>query len=43
MIEEKNKAVEQELKECADVISGIDIRMQNLHNITLRSIKSQRG
>ncbi|MCU0412917.1 MAG: GTP pyrophosphokinase family protein [Ignavibacteriaceae bacterium] len=29
---EKNIVVTQELKDCADVISNIDIRMQNLHN-----------
>jgi len=37
LIEEKDKVVTQELKECADVISNIDLRMQNLHNFTMRS------
>jgi len=33
---EKNiEAVTMELKDCADVISDIDIRMQNLYNVTI--------
>jgi putative GTP pyrophosphokinase len=32
---EKIEAVTLELKECADAISDIDIRMQNLYNITI--------
>jgi len=34
---EKNEVVTRELKDCADVISNIDIRMQNLHNITIHA------
>jgi len=34
---EKNEAITRELKDCADVISNIDIRMQNLHNISISS------
>jgi len=37
LIEEKDKVATQELKECADVISNIDLRMQNLHNFTVHS------
>lgn len=36
---EKNEVAARELKDCADVISNIDIRMQNLHNITIMSDK----
>jgi len=36
---EKNEVVTRELKDCADVISNIDIRMQNLHNITIHEKK----
>jgi putative GTP pyrophosphokinase len=37
---EKNVIVTQELKDCADVISNIDIRMQNLHNIKIHAKKT---
>ena len=30
----KTESVTKELKECADIISNIDLRMQNLYNIT---------
>ncbi len=33
----KNEDVTRELKDCADVISGQDIRMQNLHNIEIHA------
>lgn len=33
----KSDAVTVELKDCANVISDIDMRMQNLHNITMTS------
>ena len=31
----KTESVTKELKECADIISNIDLRMQNLYNITI--------
>jgi len=31
----KPESVTKELKDCADIISNIDIRMQNLYNVTL--------
>jgi len=30
----KTESVTKELKDCADIISNIDLRMQNLYNIT---------
>jgi putative GTP pyrophosphokinase len=32
---EKKESVTKELKDCADIISNIDLRMQNLYNITI--------
>ena len=31
----KTESVTKELKDCADIISNIDLRMQNLYNITI--------
>ncbi|MCF6297777.1 MAG: GTP pyrophosphokinase family protein [Flavobacteriaceae bacterium] len=41
LTDKKIEAVTLELKECADIISDIDIRMQNLHNITILSERNQ--
>jgi putative GTP pyrophosphokinase len=42
LIDKKIADVTQELKECADIISDIDKRMQNLYNNTLHSEKSKK-
>ena len=35
LVSGKTESVAKELKDCADIISNIDLRMQNLYNITI--------
>jgi putative GTP pyrophosphokinase len=39
----KAESVTKELKDCADIISNIDVRMQNLYNVTLPFKKTEKG
>lgn len=39
----KAESVTKELKDCADIISNIDVRMQNLYNVTLPLKKTEKG